>query len=171
MSETIHGIRPPAVAGSFYPRQPRRLQADVQRLLAEAQDAKLGPVRGLIVPHAGYIYSGPIAASGFRQLTQPAPAERPTIYLLGPAHYVPVASVALAPFDSFDTPLGRVQQDKAAVDALAQEDHTYGLAARAHEPEHCLEVELPFLQMVLSDFRLVAMLCGRPPVDQVARRS
>jgi hypothetical protein len=93
---------------------------------------------------------------------------RRTVYLLGPAHYVFVNSVALAPVDCFQTPLGNVGQDRASIADLADDRQTYQTLLQAHEPEHCLEVELPFLQTVLGDFALVAMLCGEPPLDRVA---
>lgn len=168
MTATKTSIRHPAVAGTFYPGQAARLQAEVTQLLAEAEDMHLPPVRGLIVPHAGYRYSGPIAASGFRQL-QPEAGRALRVYLLGPAHYVPVYGVGVAPYDAFETPLGLVAQDQAAIAALDKLGPTYRLQAAPHEPEHCLEVELPFLQLVLGDFKLVAMLCGQPPVEQVAQ--
>ncbi len=200
-------IRPPAVAGTFYSDRPGKLAAAVENLLSQAQDAELGPVRALIAPHAGYRYSGPVAASAFQQLerarsappgcsserarsetgpsevgtgpsgvgtgpsevgTGPSDAARPTVYLLGPAHYVYVESVALSPADAFETPLGLVPQNRAAIDGLLARGQGYRLDALAHEPEHSLEVELPFLQATLDDFDLVAMLCGQPDVAQVA---
>lgn len=168
MTATQPSIRHPAVAGTFYPGQPARLQAEVIQLLAEAEDRHLPPVRGLIVPHAGYRYSGPVAASGFRQLQTKAGSAR-RVYLLGPAHYVHVYGVGIAPYDAFETPLGLVAQDQAAIAALDSLGPTYRLQPGPHEPEHCLEVELPFLQLVLGDFKLVALLCGQPPVEQVAQ--
>ena len=139
----------------------------MESLLGQAQDAGLGPVRALIAPHAGYRYSGPIAASVFRQLAAAGNGERPTVYLLGPAHYVSVDSVALSPAEAFETPLGRVAQNRMAIDNLSARSG-YELHPLAHEPEHSLEVELPFLQATLADFDLVAMLCGQPHIEQVA---
>ncbi len=161
-------IRPPAVAGTFYTDRPDKLAAAVENMLDQAQDAGLEPVRALIAPHAGYRYSGLVAASAFRQLRGGANGQRRTVYLLGPAHYVYVDSIALSPAEAFETPLGRVQQNRAAVDALLARGRRYELHPLAHEPEHSLEVELPFLQTVLHDFDLVAMLCGQPDVDGVA---
>jgi MEMO1 family protein len=169
MNATTHTIRPPAVAGTFYPDRPEALRAEVEHLLSQAQNAGLEPVRAMIAPHAGYRYSGPIAASAFRQLAGASNVQRPTIYLLGPAHYVYVDCVALSPADAFETPLGRVLQDRIAIHDLLACGRAYQLHPLAHEPEHCLEVELPFLQATLADgFDLVAMLCGQPPVEQVA---
>lgn len=161
-------IRRPAVAGTFYPSRPDRLRAEVDRLLAEATEANLPPVKALIAPHAGYRYSGPVAATAFRQLQRLRHDARRTVYLLGPAHYGFVKSIALAPVDRFATPLGDIGQNRAAIADLARDSRTYLPLLQAHEPEHCLEVELPFLQTVLGDFMLVAMLCGEPPLAQVA---
>ena len=168
MAENTLTIRRPAVAGTFYPSRPERLQIEVNRLLAEAQQADLPPVRALIAPHAGYRYSGPIAASAFRQLQSLPRDGHRIVYLLGPAHYVFVNSIALAPVDCFQTPLGKVDQNQAVLADLAHDSRTYQPLIQAHEPEHCLEVELPFLQTVLGDFELVAMLCGEPPLDHIA---
>ncbi len=168
MNTTTPTIRPPAVAGTFYSDRPDKLAAAVESLLGQAQDAELGPVRALIAPHAGYRYSGPIAASAFRQLRANGNGQRRTVYLLGPAHYVFVDSIALSPADAFETPLGRVAQNRAAIDTLLASGRAYQLHPAAHEPEHSLEVELPFLQTVLHDFDLVAMVCGQPDVAQVA---
>lgn len=162
-------IRPPAVAGAFYSDRPDKLAAAVENMLDQAQDAGLEPVRALIAPHAGYRYSGPIAASAFRQLRSADHGQPRTVWLLGPAHYVYVESVALSPAGAFATPLGPVAQNPAAMDALLAHGRAYLLDPLAHEPEHCLEVELPFLQTVLpAGFDLVAMLCGQPDVAQVA---
>lgn len=161
-------IRPPAVAGAFYSDRPDKLAAAVESLLGQAQDAGLGPVRALIAPHAGYRYSGPIAASAFRQLRASGNGQRRTVYLLGPAHYVYVDSIALSPAEAFETPVGLAAQNRAAIDELLARGRAYRLDPLAHEPEHSLEVELPFLQATLHDWDLVAMLCGQPDVAQVA---
>lgn len=168
MNTTTPTIRPPAVAGMFYSDRPEKLAAAAENLLGQARYAGLGPVRALIAPHAGYRYSGPIAASAFRQMQGSSNGQRRTVYLLGPAHYVYVDSIALSPADAFETPLGRVAQNRAAIDELLARGRAYQLDPLAHEPEHSLEVELPFLQTTLHDLNLVAMLCGQPDVEQVA---
>jgi hypothetical protein len=165
MQTTVATIRRPAVAGTFYPSQPARLRSEIDRMLAQAHHAGLPPLRGLIAPHAGYRYSGPVAASGFRQVQGQAVRR---VLLLGPAHYVYVDSVDIAPHAQFETPLGRVPQDAALIADLGQPGSAFRLRSVAHEPEHCLEVELPFLQTVLADFTLVAMLCGEPDIDRAA---
>jgi MEMO1 family protein len=158
-------VRPPAVAGAFYPRDPRRLQADVAGLLARVTD-DVGPApQALIAPHAGYVYSGRVAAAAFASLRAASRIRR--VVVIGPAHYVPVRGVAMPTTDAFDTPLGRVPVDRDALAAIT------GLACvavhdRAHAPEHALEVELPFLQGVLREFSLVPLLVGDAQPEQVA---
>ncbi len=161
-------VRRPAVAGAFYPTQPARLQAMVTQFLEEAQVPPLpGPVRAVIAPHAGYIYSGPIAGYSFRALA-PLPQDA-TVFLMGPAHYVPVSDVALGYFQAMETPLGAVTVDDALVQQLAEHSACLGIQNDAHVPEHSLEVELPFLQMIASDrFQVVPMLFGQPSPECVA---
>ena len=167
-SASISGVRRPAVAGAFYPAQPARLQAMVTQFLEEATIPRLtGRVRAVIAPHAGYIYSGPIAGYSFRALA-PLPQDA-TLFLMGPAHYVPVSDVALGLFQRMETPLGPVEVDDALVQTLAAESACMTIQSDAHLPEHSLEVELPFLQMIASDrFRVVPMLFGQPHPECVA---
>lgn len=154
-------VRRPAVAGQFYPRDPDLLRQKVKAYIDEASlPADLGGARAVIAPHAGYVYSGPTAGYAFQALKQ-LPSDRWTVFLLGPAHRVPITGVALGDYSAFRTPLGDVP---VAVDRIAEMlkgSSLYVRAPQAHGPEHCLEVELPFLQAVLSDFRLVPMLFGQ----------
>jgi hypothetical protein len=127
----------------------------------------LGTVRAVIAPHAGYVYSGPTAGYAFKALKQ-LPDRVWTVFLLGPAHRVPVSGVALGNFSALRTPLGDAP---VAVDRVADMLETASLYTRApgaHEPEHCLEVEVPFLQMSLGNFELVPMLFGRVEPRDVA---
>lgn len=153
----VADVRPPAVAGRFYPDQPQRLRAAVQEYLAAARLPDLpGPVRAVIAPHAGYIYSGPVAGYSFQAL--PDPAGR-TLFLLGPAHFVAVRGVAVATFAALQTPLGQVET--APADRLIAAGAGFAPHNAAHLPEHCLEVELPFLQARASGpFRVVPLLFG-----------
>lgn len=163
----MHLIRPPAVAGSFYPGRPERLADDVKSLLSAARP----PIRdtapkALIVPHAGYIYSGPIAASAYACLA----AGRDTIrrvVLLGPVHRVPIRSMALPQADAFETPLGIVAVDRQAADSIRHLPQVETNDA-AHAWEHSLEVQLPFLQAVLADFSLVPLAVGNATGSEVA---
>ena len=157
-------VRPPAVAGSFYPQDPAQLEASVRGYLAEAQPAGGGvQERILIVPHAGYVYSGPVAAIGYRLVEQMEGLER--IVMLGPSHYVWFPGLALPGAEALETPLGLV-----AVDAEAAAEMSVGslVAAvpAAHEREHSLEVQLPFLQVVAPGVPVVPLLTGDvDPVD------
>lgn len=161
-------VRPPAVAGSFYPRQAAALREQVDRLLLQARDAIASPPprpKALIVPHAGYIYSGPTAAAGYVMLDA-APPRR--VVLLGPAHYVGFAGLALSSADAFETPLGEVEIDHEAVDVLASSGLPQVFTSDgAHAPEHSLEVQLPFLQRVLGDFTLVPVVVGDAAAQEV----
>lgn len=149
--------RVPAVAGRFYPGSAARLQEDVRGYLAANAMEPLMEVRGVIAPHAGYPCSGPIAGAAFRALQRLLPAER-TVYLLGPAHHKAVHGVALSGAQAFLTPLGQVPVAVDRVAELLAFGRSFHLDDMAHAPEHCLEVELPFLQVVLPAFRIVPML-------------
>jgi MEMO1 family protein len=150
-------LRRAAVAGRFYPRNPAELANAVRRYLDDAKATDVDAPRALIVPHAGYICSGVVAAAGFRTLTELPPGQY-TVYLMGPAHWIPVHGVGLSGADSFATPLSVTPVATDKVRELVGLGAPYHLADDAHAPEHCLEVELPFLQTVLSDFRIVPML-------------
>lgn len=162
----MQSIRPPAVAGLFYPADPRILRHDILDMLDQAEPAGLTP-KAIIVPHAGYIYSGPVAASAYVLLRSMARRVH-RVVLLGPVHRVWVDSLALPSADSFDTPLGRIPIDTEAVRQLAGLPFVE-LNASAHAMEHSLEVHLPFLQTVLEKFSLVPLLVGGATPEQVAR--
>ncbi len=153
-------VRPPAVAGSFYPGAADRLAAVVDALLERARPGASAP-KALVVPHAGYVYSGPIAATAYAQLA--ARARRiDRVILLGPSHYVPFHGLAHCGADAWATPLGQVP-----VGGTASLSGVVPLPA-AHEREHSLEVQLPFLQRLLGRFELVPLVVGRARPEQVA---
>lgn len=163
--------RHPAVAGTFYPREPRELEAAVGGLLSgvtgsAADAAEVAGVKALIVPHAGYVYSGPIAASAYRCLGARAERIR-RVVLLGPAHRVALTGMALPSVVGFETPVGTVPIDRASVARALQLPLTQ-LSDAAHAREHCLEVQLPFLQALLSEFELVPIVVGHCPPAAVA---
>jgi AmmeMemoRadiSam system protein B len=158
-------IRPPAVAGLFYPADPEQLAHDVQALLAAAKPHGLTP-KALIVPHAGYVYSGPIAATAYATLASIAKRIR-RVVLLGPVHRVAVRGLALPGAEAFDTPLGRVMLDAAAARSIARLPQVT-VSAEAHELEHSLEVQLPFLQSVLEEFTLLPLAVGMATPEEVA---
>src|SRR6266446_7600477 len=159
-------IRPPAAAGLFYAGHRQRLQTTVAELLGEvAPSANVLP-KALIAPHAGYVYSGRVAAEAFATLRASAQAvER--VVLIGPAHFVPVRGIAAPTVDAFETPLGCVPVDRHALSAIA--DLPFVIAADApHAPEHSLEVELPFLQALLPNFAVVPLVIGDATPRDVA---
>ncbi len=163
-------VRRPAVAGSFYPDDPRDLDLAVGNYLRAserlADQAEAAAPKAVIAPHAGYIYSGPVAASVYARLA-PARERIRRVVLMGPAHRVPLRGLAVSGAEAFLTPLGQVPVDGAGVEAVLALDQVEVLDA-AHEGEHSLEVQLPFLQRVLERFAIVPIVVGRAPSEQVA---
>ena len=162
-------VRQPAVAGTFYPGSPKALQRAVREYLDDAElPADLGTVRAVVAPHAGYVYSGPTAGYAFKALAALPPRDW-TVFLLGPAHRVAIRGVALGNYSAFRTPLGDAPVAVDRVAAMAARSRDYVLGSEAHAMEHCLEVEVPFLQVVLPGFRLVPMLYGDVDPQAVGR--
>lgn len=163
-------IRPAAVAGLFYPDDPRTLRAQVAQYLAQvgarAALPKTTP-KIVLAPHAGYVYSGPVAAHAYAALANAAGRIR-RVVLLGPTHRVAVRGIAAPTVDAFATPLGTVRLDRAAIDALADLPQVVAHDA-AHAAEHALEVQLPFLQTVLGEFTLVPLAVGHVAPEAVAQ--
>ncbi len=154
-------VRPAAVAGMFYPDAPSALAADVRACLARVEVRAAGSVpvpKALIAPHAGYVYSGPVAASAYARLAGGRETIR-RVVLLGPTHRVPVRGLALPSTQAFATPLGIVAVDREAV-AAALALPQVSTSDMAHAFEHALEVQLPFLQIVLGEFRIVPFAVG-----------
>ena len=164
----MHAVRPAAVAGAFYPAEPARLEAMVRGYLAAARGkAPVGPTpKALIVPHAGYVYSGPVAASAYALLEGGAARLR-RVVLLGPSHRVPFEGLAASGATHFETPLGLVPLDRAAVGRALDLPQVRVLDG-AHAREHSLEVQLPFLQCVLDEFHLVPFAVGEASSAEVA---
>ena len=161
--------RPAAVAGRFYPAQPVTLQATLDELLQAATPpptAEPGKLRALIVPHAAYLYSGPVAATAYALLRAIAHRVR-RVLLLGPSHRHYHPGLALAPTRYHVTPLGKIATDLEFAEALLQLPQVCCSSA-AHAQEHSLEVQLPFLQHLLPDFRLLALTVGECDAEQVA---
>ena len=159
-------VRTPAVAGTFYPGEAVRLARDVDAMLEAARDVEGPAPKALIVPHAGYVYSGPVAATAYRTLRAARDVIR-RVVLLGPAHRIPLRGLALPGVQAFATPLGEIPVDEALADrvrALPQvSEH-----ARCHAPEHSLEVQLPFLQRALGAFTLLPLVVGDATAVEVA---
>src|SRR3954470_9522209 len=164
----MNAVRPAAVAGMFYPGDAKSLAADIDEMLAgvESLAPRLGFPKALIVPHAGYIYSGPVAAHAYDELATARGVVR-RVVLLGPVHRVAVRGLAVPSSESFATPLGRIKVDRDALNALSDLPQVV-TSDRAHALEHSLEVQLPFLQKQLGDFSLLPFAVGDARVDEVA---
>ena len=160
-------MRRAAVAGSFYLGEAGALRHEIRRLLEAAPPPGPARPKALVVPHAGYVYSGPIAASAYAQLRAPGPAVT-RVVLVGPSHYAAFAGLALPDAEVFQTPLGAVPVDAAGV-ALAAALPAGEVSAAAHLREHSLEVQLPFLQVVLGEFSLVPLTVGDASPEDVAQ--
>jgi hypothetical protein len=161
-------VRPAAVAGMFYPGNARDLALEVEELLGgvERFEPQFGHPKALIVPHAGYIYSGPVAAAAYDELASARGVVK-RVVLLGPTHRVAVRGLALPESEAFETPLGQVPLDAGAAAELAGLPQVVR-SGPAHAQEHSLEVQLPFLQRMLGEFRLVPLAVGMASVDEVA---
>ncbi len=158
--------RPAAVSGLFYPDSSHELRTAVERYLGETRrESSPHSLRAVIAPHAGYSYSGPIAGSSFAGLVGGGPVER--VVLLGPSHHFAFSGMALPDVEAFETPLGRVQLD---AEGCARARTLPGVVTddRAHAREHSLEVELPFLQQILSEFELLPLVVGSASAADVA---
>lgn len=168
MAVRLHSIRPAAVAGSFYPADPGELTARIQALLDGPGGAGPGDarrtLRALAVPHAGYVYSGPIAAHAYRELGPGRSIRR--IVLLGPSHYEGFRGLAVPTASAFATPLGPADLDTAALRELTRLPGI--LASDApHAPEHSLEVQLPFLQCRAAGVPIVPIVTGAATPEAV----
>lgn len=167
----MHEVQAPAVAGLFYSADPQQLGAEVRGFVAEgmarAGDRAVPRPRAVIVPHAGYVYSGPIAGSAYAIIAEHASGiER--VLLLGPPHRVPVRGLATSTAAAFETPLGRVPVDQAAIDRLVAAHPRVHRFDVAFAGEHCIEVQLPFLQVLLDQFSLIPLLVGTADAEEVA---
>jgi AmmeMemoRadiSam system protein B len=158
-------IRPAAVAGLFYPDKREQLNKTVRGLLSVAQTSLTAP-KALIAPHAGYIYSGPVAASAYARLLA-ARGAISRVVLLGPSHRVPFQGLAVSSAAEFETPLGRVPVDHEAVERINGLPQVQ-VVDQAHAREHSLEVHLPFLQTVLNNFTLIPLVVGDAPPREVS---
>ena len=168
MARGFPSVRPAAVAGSFYPAGAVILRSAVERLLTEAVRPSIhGRLRALIVPHAGYVYSGPIAGTAYALLAGVSPRPR-RVALLGPSHFLGFAGLALPEAERLQTPLGSVPVDPAAA-TLPERFGQVTRSERAHRQEHSLEVQLPFLQLVLApEFTVVPLAVGHAEPSEVA---
>ena len=160
----MKAIRKPAVAGKFYPAEPDLLRREINKLLSMVTDSPLpGKICSLIVPHAGYIYSGLTAAHGYK-LLEKNPV--PTVVLISPSHREYFAGISICPGDAFRTPLGDIPIASELSDLIAENDKIIARSDRGHGSEHAIEVQLPFLQVVLDKFSIVPVVVGdqRPAI-------
>jgi MEMO1 family protein len=165
----MKGIRPSAIAGSWYPGEPAAIRAEVESYLADVPPAPLpGRLVGLIAPHAGLRYSGPVAAHAYAPLRG---RQRVVAVLVGPSHRAAFDGVALFARGAFETPLGRAVVDEGTAARLLEAGGAVFADERPHRLEHCLEMQLPFLQHLVPDLRIVPLLMGsqaRAEVDALA---
>ena len=173
---TEKNIRPPAVASMFYPGGTAELRNVVHKYLSNAgieedysqlKKEEIAELRTLIVPHAGYIYSGKIAASAYRLLKQNQNQFK-RVLLLGPAHRVWLQGAAFPETDAFETPLGEITLDKELKEKILAEFSWISVSDKAHAEEHCLEVQLPFLQETLGEFKLLPLVVGDTKTELIA---
>jgi len=169
MNASSRAVRRPAVAGLFYPDDPDELRAYIANALNAARSSidSRATASSYIVPHAGYVYSGQIAAQAYARIQRDASRIR-RVVLIGPSHRVFVRGAAVPVHDAFRSPLGEVIIDREIRNELVRS----GLALHSdvpHAQEHCLEVQLPFLQAVLGDFTLVPVVVGDANAQDVAR--
>ncbi|WAK02246.1 AmmeMemoRadiSam system protein B [Methylobacter sp. YRD-M1] len=158
--------RQPAVAGTFYPANPQQLRQMLDRYINEAKSDGKVP-KAIIAPHAGYIYSGPVAASAYARLKN-ARHQIQRVVLIGPSHRVAFRGLAVSRAQTFTTPLGDIAVDEEAVKELVKLPFVEYIE-QAHTYEHSLEVHLPFLQEMLDDFKLVPIVAGDATPEQVSQ--
>lgn len=157
-------VRPAAVAGMFYPDDAATLKQMVRHFLDQATSSGAAP-KAIIAPHAGYIYSGAVAASAYHLLE--GRRERiKRVVLLGPSHRVPLFGLAASSAERFATPLGEIPLDRTMIERLSRLPQVK-IMDEAHMMEHSLEVQLPFLQSILREFKLVPLVAGDATADEV----
>ena len=158
-------VRKPAVAGMFYPGEKEALHQEIQKYLQQVKNPA-PPPKALIGPHAGTIYSGPIAATAYATLT-PKRKQIKKVILLGPSHHVFLHGLAASTAEKFETPLGKIDIDRQGIKNIAKLPQVQ-FSDEAHQQEHSLELHLPFLQEVLDDFDLIPLVVGHTPPQEIA---
>jgi len=162
-------VRPPAVAGTFYPSNSHELSNLIQHYFSQTKNEHKsvhGQPKALICPHAGYIYSGPVAATAYG-LLKPYKDRIKKVVLLGPGHRLPIEGLALSHYEAFNTPLGSIPIDLKMVEKIKKFPQV-AYSDAAHSQEHSLEVHLPFLQTVLAEFSLLPLVVGDASPEEVA---
>jgi AmmeMemoRadiSam system protein B len=167
ISPETRSVREPAVAGAFYPGGRSALRALIRELLrAQGTPGTDRAPKALIVPHAGYVYSGPVAAAAYARLA-PWREAITRVVIVGPSHRVALRGLALPQAEAFATPLGEIAVDPEGRRRLRERGDVL-FADAPHELEHCIEVQLPFLQTVLAEFTILPLLVGDASPEHVA---
>jgi MEMO1 family protein len=166
LSQGKSAVRLPAVAGSFYPNDTVQLRSMIEGFLHGVKPPEMPTPKAIIAPHAGYVYSGPIAASAFAQF-MPARDAIKRVVVLGPSHWVQVRGLATTSAQVWRTPLGEIPVDSDALERIGALPQVT-VFDEAHAREHSLEVELPFLQVVLNEFSLIPLVVGDASDAEVA---
>ena len=165
-------IRKAAVAGAFYPADEQQLQNSIKQLFADGKLYQLDTItkkfpRALVLPHAGYIYSGAVAALGYSLLSE-FTQQINKVVLLGPSHRVAFRGIALPESDYFSTPLGNISVDQSAAEMLQHLPFVFQ-SEEAHQQEHSIEVQLPFIQSLLTEFSIIPMVVGDATAEEVSQ--
>lgn len=154
----MNNIRQPAVAGLFYPSDSSRLLAEIQTMLSAAQSRPVSlNIFGIVSPHAGYIYSGQTAAYGFNLLKN---RNYDKVIVISPSHREYFSRVSIYNGDAYKTPLGVVEVDKELAKKIIEGSKTIFFGMEGHRQEHAIEVQIPFLQTVLMDFKIIPIVMG-----------
>ena len=157
-----YSIRPPAVAGTFYPDNQSELRKVVDGYLNNAisvKEKRRNNLKALLIPHAGYLYSGPIAGNGY-SLLRHTKGKINRVWLIGPAHHLLFTGLATTSYDLWETPLGQITIDPLCGQLIKKYPTLFAENNPAHRDEHCLEVQIPFLQQLFSDFTIIPLLTG-----------
>jgi AmmeMemoRadiSam system protein B len=158
-------IRKPAVAGYFYPKDSSALRSMAEGFMARVTETRVtGRIIGLMSPHAGYLFSGQVAAYGYREIKAKS---YDTVVILGPSHHVYLRGASVGNFDAYATPFGRVPVNRELADALLDSGKIFSFSEEAHAREHSIETQLPFLQRVLRNFDIVPILMGQPSMKEI----
>jgi AmmeMemoRadiSam system protein B len=159
------GVRGPAAAGFFYPKDREALREAVDSYLEKVPQAQVsGTIVGIMSPHAGYTFSGQVAAYAYREIQG---RHYDTVVILGPSHHTYLRGASVGTWDAYATPLGRVPVNGNVVDALLKEEQFFSFSERAHTREHSIEAQLPFLQRVLHDFDIVPIVMGPSSMSEL----
>ena len=163
MSDSFEKDRSPAVAGMFYPDDPRELKRQIDFYIKNLEDKPvLGEIHGIIVPHAGYMYSGQVAAAAYKQLLD---RDYRIVVVIAPSHREYFNGISIAPARCFKTPLGDVRVAQELCERLSEQDESIKLSWTGHHKEHALEVQLPFLQRTIGEFQLIPVVMGDQTYD------